>query len=146
MKDIPEMDSSYKFQGWLGLDADSVNGNMVWRDFEPKPFLPSDIDVKVTHCGVCGSDIHHLRSGWRPADYPLCVGHEIVGKVVRTGSKVTKIKVGDRVGIGAWCWACDNEAGDCDACADGCDISTICLARLANRNLKAWNNIAPSIP
>ena len=70
---------------------------MVWRDFEPKPFEDSDVDIKITHCGICGSDLHTLRSGWGQSLYPVCVGHEIVGTAVRVGAKVEDgIKVGDR--------------------------------------------------
>ena len=56
--------TDYKFEGWLGLDADSVNGKMVWGEFEPKPWEETDVDVKITHCGICRSDLHTLRSGW----------------------------------------------------------------------------------
>jgi alcohol dehydrogenase (NADP+) len=91
------MASDYKFQGWLGLDKSSAEGNMVWQEFEPKTFQENDVDIKVSHCGICGSDIHTLRSGWAPTVYPVCVGHEIVGEVVRVGSKVENgIKLGDR--------------------------------------------------
>lgn len=118
-----KLSTGYKFRGWLGLDADSANGNMVWGEYEPKPFETTDVDIKITHCGVCGSDIYHLRSGGRPADYPLCVGHEIVGTVVRLGSDVVGITIGDRVGVGAQSGACLNHAGDCEACADGLGLS-----------------------
>jgi alcohol dehydrogenase (NADP+) len=81
------MSNDYKFEGWMAFDKDSVHGKMVWQPYEPKPFEETDVDIKVTHCGICGSDIHHLRSGWRPADYPIVVGHELVGHAVRVGSK-----------------------------------------------------------
>jgi len=45
------MATDYKFQGWLGLDKDAVNGNMKWQSFEPKSFEETDIDIKITHCG-----------------------------------------------------------------------------------------------
>lgn len=61
----------YKFQGWLGLDKESVQGKMVWQEYEPKPFEETDVDIKITHCGICGSDLHTLRSGWSKADYPV---------------------------------------------------------------------------
>lgn len=54
----------YKFEGWLGHDEDSVNGKMAWGEFEPKPWEESDIDIEISHSGVCGSDLHTLRSGW----------------------------------------------------------------------------------
>lgn len=113
------MAQGYKFQGWLGLDKDSAKGKMVWKPFEPKPFEETDIDIKITHCGICGSDVHTLRSGWGASNYPVCVGHEIVGHAVRVGSKVKGIKVGDRVGVGAQAGACENQKGDCDFCANG---------------------------
>ena len=99
--------TGYKFQGWLALDQESVNGKMGWQTFEPKTWEETDVDIKVTHCGICGSDIHTLRSGWvrglispfqflavvltlskGPTLYPCCVGHEIVGTAVKVGSKV----------------------------------------------------------
>jgi len=113
------MSTDHKFQGWLGLDKDSANGKMVWQEYEPKPFEETDVDIKITHCGICGSDIHTLRSGWAPADYPVCVGHEIVGHAVRVGAEVKGIKVGDRVGVGAQSGSCQNQKGDCDMCANG---------------------------
>lgn len=70
-----------------------------------------DVDIKISHCGVCGSDTHTLSSGWFPTPYPCCVGHEIVGKAVRVGKNVKNIKVGDRVGVGA-------QADSCGTCVD----------------------------
>ena len=114
------MPTDYKFQGWLGLDPFSAKGKMVWQEFEPKPFdQAEDVDIQITHCGVCGSDLHTLRSGWGDTEYPICVGHEIVGVVVRVGSKITGVKINDRVGVGAQSYACQNRNGDCDVCADG---------------------------
>ncbi|KAL2827085.1 chaperonin 10-like protein [Aspergillus pseudoustus] len=110
----------YRFEGWMGLDPTSADGNMLWQEFEPKPWEETDVDIKVTHCGICGSDLHTLRSGWRPTLYPCCVGHEIVGTAIRVGSKaVGGIKVGDRVGVGAQSDACLGRFGDCPECAMG---------------------------
>ncbi|KAJ5150848.1 NADP-dependent alcohol dehydrogenase 7 [Penicillium canariense] len=112
--------TDYKFEGWMGLDKEAVNGNMVWQEFEPKPWEETDIDMRVTHCGICGSDMHTMRSGWGPTIYPCCVGHEVVGIAVRVGSKAEgNIKVGDRVGVGAQSGSCQNADGNCEACANG---------------------------
>jgi hypothetical protein len=54
----------YKFEGWLGLDKESVHGKMVWQAFEPKAWEETDIDIQITHSGICGTDVHTLRSGW----------------------------------------------------------------------------------
>ncbi|KAI9825664.1 MAG: hypothetical protein M1832_001008 [Thelocarpon impressellum] len=110
--------TDYEFQGWLGLDKSATEGKMQWGSFEPKKWEETDIDIKVTHCGICGSDLHTLRSGWGPTRYPCCVGHEIVGTAVRVGSQVKKgIKVGDRVGVGAQSAACLK--ADCEQCSIG---------------------------
>lgn len=56
--------TDYKFEGWMGLDPNAAQGNMVWQEFEPKEWEETDVDVKISHCGICGSDLHTLRSGW----------------------------------------------------------------------------------
>lgn len=114
---------SKTFTGWVAHDATSP---LTFTTYEPKPFTDTDIEIKVTHCGICGTDIHTLRSGWGPSDYPCVVGHEIIGHVTRIGSSVPnlqsspasrEIKLGDRVGIGAQSMSCLRP--DCEACADG---------------------------
>ncbi|RPA95517.1 NADP-dependent alcohol dehydrogenase C [Choiromyces venosus 120613-1] len=72
----------------------------------PKKMADFDIDIKIEACDVCGSDVHTITGGWGDALFPLVVGHEIVRKVVNTGSKVTTMKKGDRVGVGAQIWSC----------------------------------------
>ncbi|MCJ1309899.1 hypothetical protein MMC25_003560 [Agyrium rufum] len=88
-----------------------VKSHEKWSDFEkqeykPKPFGDNDIDIKIDACGVCGSDVHTITGGWGEANLPLCVGHEIVGHAIKVGPKVTTVKEGDRVGVGAQIWAC----------------------------------------
>lgn len=55
----------------------------------------------ILACGVCGSDVHTITGGWGECPLPICVGHEVIGKVVKIGKSVTTLKVGDRVGVGA---------------------------------------------
>ncbi|KAF4336067.1 C6 finger domain protein [Fusarium beomiforme] len=83
--------------------------------FKPKAFGEYDIDVKIVACGVCGSDVHTTTGGWGNKTWPLVPGHEIIGYAVRVGAKVTSVKVGDRVGVGAQISACL----DCPTCKDG---------------------------
>ena len=113
------MATDYKFQGWMGLDKDSYKGNLKYQEYEPKTWTETDIDIKISHCGICGSDLHTLRSGWGPTLYPCVVGHEIVGTAVKVGSKAAEggIKVGDRVGVGAQCDSCLKP--DCEECSNG---------------------------
>ncbi|KUJ18040.1 GroES-like protein [Mollisia scopiformis] len=110
-----KMAAPYKFQGWLGLDKDATKGKMVWQEYEPKTWTEDDVDIKITHCGICGSDLHTLRSGWGATLYPCCVGHEVAGTAVKVGKNVKHIKVGDRCGVGAQSGSCL----DCEECADG---------------------------
>jgi alcohol dehydrogenase (NADP+) len=42
----------YRFEGWLGHDASSAEGKMTWQEFQPKRWEESDIDIKITHCGM----------------------------------------------------------------------------------------------
>ncbi|KAK6543052.1 hypothetical protein TWF694_006979 [Orbilia ellipsospora] len=98
-----------------------------WRDFQKQEFKPktledNDVDIKIECCGICASDVHKINGDWNSPDsiYPLAVGHEIVGKVVAVGPKVTSVKVGQRVGMGAQCKSC----GTCDRCTS--DNETYC--------------------
>ncbi|KAB5570702.1 chaperonin 10-like protein [Coniochaeta sp. 2T2.1] len=111
----------YTFQGWLGYDKSSADGKLEWTTFDPKAWEETDIDIKVSHCGVCGSDLHTLRSGWGPTQYPVCVGHEIIGTVARVGSEVKDLKLGSRVGVGAQSDSCQNRIPDtkCPECEEG---------------------------
>jgi uncharacterized zinc-type alcohol dehydrogenase-like protein len=61
-----------------------------------------DVEIDILFCGVCHSDLHQARNEWSavPTTYPCVPGHEIVGRVTRTGSAVTRHRVGDLVGVG----------------------------------------------
>nr|POE92398.1 nadp-dependent alcohol dehydrogenase 7 [Quercus suber] len=106
-----------KVNGWLGHDDSSVQGKMEWGSFEPKVWQEDDVDIEISHCGICGSDLHMLKSGWGPTPYPCVVGHEIVGRAVKVGKNVKHIKVGDRVGVGAQARSCLKQT--CSECSHG---------------------------
>lgn len=61
--------ASPKFEGWLGKDKTAVDGNMEWGSYEPKKWTENDVDIEISHCGVCGSDLHVLKSGWGETPY-----------------------------------------------------------------------------
>ncbi len=88
-------------------------------DTDLKPFTlerrepnPNDIVIKISHCGICHSDIHTVRSEWGPANYPCVPGHEIVGHVIQVGRKVKNFKLGDKAGVGCFVDSC----GKCPQC------------------------------
>lgn len=75
---------------------------------------PLDVEIEILYCGVCHSDIHTARNEWGGTKYPVVPGHEIVGKITRTGSEVTKFTRGETVGVGCFVDSC----GHCDNCKD----------------------------
>ncbi|KAI9291807.1 putative mannitol dehydrogenase [Neoconidiobolus thromboides FSU 785] len=103
-----------KFNKISGYACHGIGEKLVKFTYDPAPLQPNDIEIRISHCGVCGSDIHTLDSGWGPTDYPTIVGHEIIGEVTALGPEVKDFKLGDRVGVGAQCCACMSE--DCYAC------------------------------
>ncbi|KAL1884977.1 hypothetical protein Plec18167_001634 [Paecilomyces lecythidis] len=102
------------------------------RHFPLKPFDDYDVDIKIEACGVCGSDIHTITGGWGSQNFPLCVGHEIVGRALRVGPKVSLIKEGQRVGVGAQIFSC----GECKQCKN--DNETYCQYKLIDTYGSKW--------
>ncbi|KAG8944393.1 NADP-dependent alcohol dehydrogenase [Tulasnella sp. 424] len=103
------------FKGYAVIDPKNWDQFEV-IEYQPKTWEETDVELRITHCGVCGSDVHTINpEGWKNTRYPIVPGHEIVGVATRVGSQVSGIKVGDRVGVGAQIWSC---AG-CRACKDG---------------------------
>ena len=58
---------------------------------------PRDVEIEIEFCGVCHSDIHTARSEWAGSLSPCVPGHEIIGRVGRVGSQVTRFKAGSLV-------------------------------------------------
>jgi alcohol dehydrogenase (NADP+) len=62
-----------------------------------------DVQIEILYCGICHSDLHTVRDEWSSVmatTYPCVPGHEIVGKVIKVGSAVTRFKEEDLVGVG----------------------------------------------
>eukprot|EP00927_Polykrikos_kofoidii_P073663 TRINITY_DN69681_c0_g1_i1.p1 TRINITY_DN69681_c0_g1~~TRINITY_DN69681_c0_g1_i1.p1 ORF type:complete len:469 (+),score=75.66 TRINITY_DN69681_c0_g1_i1:35-1441(+) len=96
-------------------------------DIDLKPGR-GEVDVAITHVGVCHSDIHHIDNAWGVASFPLVPGHEIVGKVVAVGAGgEQRLRVGDVVAIGAQRGNCE----DCSHCHSG-------LENLCSDGLKTY--------
>lgn len=75
-------------------------------DFERRDVREHDVQIEILYCGVCHSDIHQARDEWGGSIYPMVPGHEIVGRVVKVGSAVTKFKEGDIAGVGVMIDSC----------------------------------------
>ncbi len=77
-----------------------------------------DVQIEILFCGICHSDLHTVRDEWSnvmPTVYPCVLGHEIVGRVTKVGSAVTKYKPGDLAAVGC---LVDSD-GSCPACREG---------------------------
>jgi uncharacterized zinc-type alcohol dehydrogenase-like protein len=74
--------------------------------------LASDVAIDILYCGVCHSDLHQARNEWHNTIYPCVPGHEIVGRVVKIGSKVRKFKDGDLAAVGCMVDSC-RECANC---------------------------------
>jgi len=97
------------------LACKDASGKMMLHKIHRRAVGPKDVHISVTYSGICHSDIHTGKGEWGAKQYPLCVGHEILGRVVAVGSEVTKLKVGDIAGVGCMVDSC----GTCEECSDG---------------------------
>lgn len=84
-------------------------------EFPRREVEAEDVDLEILYAGICHSDIHQVRNEWGGSIYPMVPGHEIVGRVRKVGSKVSKFKEGDIVGIGCLVDSCRH----CDSCNHG---------------------------
>ncbi|RDS80414.1 NAD(P)-dependent alcohol dehydrogenase [Dyella monticola] len=98
-----------------GYAAHSATTPLTPHTFERRDPRADDIVIDILYCGVCHSDIHSARNEWGNARYPLVPGHEIIGKVVSVGEKVTAFTPGQMVGVGCIVDSCRH----CDACQEG---------------------------
>jgi len=77
-----------------------------------------DVQIEILFCGICHSDLHSVRNEWSefmPTNYPIVPGHEIVGRVTKVGSAVTKCKPGDLAAVGCMV----DSDGTCPHCEAG---------------------------
>jgi uncharacterized zinc-type alcohol dehydrogenase-like protein len=95
--------------------AQSATSPIAPFSFEHRDPGPKDVLIKITHCGVCHTDIHMSRDEWGGSLYPMVPGHEIIGTVISVGSEVTKVKPGDRAGVGCFVDSCRT----CPSCEAG---------------------------
>src|SRR5229473_2344469 len=77
-----------------------------------------DVQLEILYCGICHSDLHQVRNEWSgvmPTVYPCVPGHEIVGRVTKVGSAVSKFKRGDLAAVGCMV----DSDGTCPECRTG---------------------------
>jgi alcohol dehydrogenase (NADP+) len=99
-----------------------------------------DVQIEILFCGICHSDLHQVRNEWSgvmPTVYPCVPGHEIVGRVTKIGSAVTKFKVGDLAAVGCMV----DSDGTCPECKAG--FEQFCPNFTLTYNFPDKHNAAP---
>jgi uncharacterized zinc-type alcohol dehydrogenase-like protein len=94
---------------------------------------PRDVQIEILYCGVCHSDLHQARNEWSNTIYPCVPGHEIIGRVVKAGSNVSKFQEGDIAAVGCMVGSC----GKCESCREG--LEQYC----ENGNILTYNSEDP---
>jgi uncharacterized zinc-type alcohol dehydrogenase-like protein len=98
-----------------GFAAREKRGRLASFEYDPGPLGPAEVEIAVSHCGLCHSDLHLVDDAWSRSRYPLLPGHEIVGTVVTCGPQVRDLRPGQRVGVGWQRGACLG----CELCVAG---------------------------
>jgi uncharacterized zinc-type alcohol dehydrogenase-like protein len=98
-----------------GLAVHAAGAELVPYHYEPGELGAQEVEIAITHCGICHSDLHLIANDWGISQYPFIPGHEIVGTVAAVGSQVRQLEVGRRVGLG---WQ-SNSCGVCEWCLQG---------------------------
>lgn len=96
--------------GTAAPEADLKPMNIERREVTAK-----DVEIDILFCGVCHSDLHTARNEWHGTIYPNVPGHEIVGRITKVGTDVTKFKVGDLAAVGCMVDSCR----ECEQCKQG---------------------------
>jgi uncharacterized zinc-type alcohol dehydrogenase-like protein len=95
--------------------ATTAKGPLQPFDYDPGELKPEEVEIKVTHCGICHSDLSMLDNEWGMSKYPFVPGHEVTGTVLALGSDARGLKVGQRVGLGWHAHSCLS----CHECLSG---------------------------
>jgi uncharacterized zinc-type alcohol dehydrogenase-like protein len=102
----------------LGYAAQSAKDALAPHRFVRRDPRANDVVIEILFCGICHSDLHQVRNEWSsliPTVYPCVPGHEIVGRVSKVGSAITKFKPGDLAAVGCMV----DSDGTCPQCQAG---------------------------
>jgi uncharacterized zinc-type alcohol dehydrogenase-like protein len=92
-----------------GYAVHAAGAELLPYKYDPGELQPEEVEIKVSHCGVCHSDAHLIDNDWGTSQYPFIPGHEVVGTITALGAAVNGLEVSDRVGVG---W----QSNSCDMC------------------------------
>ncbi|OMO75487.1 Alcohol dehydrogenase superfamily, zinc-type [Corchorus olitorius] len=100
------METPNHTQTVAGWAAHNSSGKIVPYTFKRRENGVNDVTIKVMYCGICHTDLHHVKNDWGITMYPVVPGHEITGVITKIGNNVKNFKVGDRVGVGCLAASC----------------------------------------
>ena len=108
--------------------ASEAGGKLEPFTYDPGPMAADEVEIKITACGLCHSDLSMINNDWRQSQYPLVPGHEVIGEVVSVGDAVDHLKPGQMVGVGWTSHSCLH----CSPCLSGrqqrCKTGTTTIA------------------
>jgi uncharacterized zinc-type alcohol dehydrogenase-like protein len=114
-------------QKFVGMAAHEAGGKLSALEFDPGPLGRGQVEIAVTHCGICHSDLSMVNNEWGMSAFPFVPGHEAIGRIVALGDEVPTdparggLAVGQTVGLGWFsgsCMACPQcLRGDHNLCA-----------------------------
>lgn len=105
----------------VAMAASEAGGALSPFNFELGPIGPAEVEIEVTHCGICHSDLSMLNNEWGMSAYPFVAGHEVIGRIAAVGAQVPTdaarggLTVGQTVGLGWYSGSCMS----CPRCLDG---------------------------
>jgi len=109
--------------------TEAPEANLKQMSINRRAVTARDVEIDILYCGVCHSDLHTARNEWHGTIYPNVPGHEIVGRITKTGSQVSRFKVGDLAGVGCMVDSCR----ECESCKAG--LEQYC----ENGNVQTYN-------
>jgi uncharacterized zinc-type alcohol dehydrogenase-like protein len=95
--------------------TEAPTADLTQMQIERREVMPRDVEIEILYCGVCHSDLHTARNEWPGTQYPCVPGHEIVGRVAKAGSSVSRFRAGDLAAVGCIVDSCRS----CESCREG---------------------------
>lgn len=89
-----------------GYAAQKAKAPLAPYSFQRRELSDYDVVIDIKFCGICHTDIHQVGDEWGGSKFPMVPGHEITGIVSGVGPKVTRYKIGDKVGVGCFVDSC----------------------------------------
>ena len=114
-----------------GYATHAAGAELLSYRYEVGDLGPDEVEIRISHCGICRSDLHLIDNDWQISKFPFIPGHEIVGTVSVAGTAVQHVRIGDRVGVGWQAGSC----GYCEWCRQGKEnLCTESRATCVHRN------------